>query len=808
LQVSLKWLKDYIDLNLSTEELANYLTMAGLEVDSINKLGEGISKVVSGEILEVKPHPNADKLVVCAVNVGQENAPLTIVTGAPNVRPGMKVPVAIVGAKLPDGPQIKKAVFRGIESYGMLCSAQELGIDPTGLPAEESEGIMSLPPSTPLGIPIQEVLGLDDEVLELELTPNRSDCLGMINIAREIGALTSASLKLPKISHEGNNDVIDQMASVEIVDSDLCRRYVARIIKDVKIEPSPLWLQQRLQAAGMRSINNIVDVTNFVMLEMGQPLHAFDYDKLEEHKIIVRRAKENETIVTLDGIQRKLDKDMLIIADATKPVAIAGVMGGFDTEVTSETNTILLESAFFEGASIRKTSRKLGLRSEASSRFEKGINLDGSLEAINRAVDLIEELGAGVAVPGKIDVFPSKPEKVVIKFRPSRANYILGTDISSQQMLKYFKSLSFECVQENNDLFLVTVPSYRRDITLEIDLVEEIARLYGYSNIPTTLPQSTMTQSKKTSIQALEEKVKNTLVGMGMKEIITYSFIGSKSFDKLRLKDSHPWRNCIEIKNPLSDDQNVMRTTLIPGLMEIASKNIHRRQLNLCLFESGNVFIPQGSNHLPLEEPHIAALVTGGLGKAWNTSFEKFDFYYLKGVLEQLFSQLNQGNINFIPTKNYSSFHPGRTAEIVINDEVIGVIGEIHPLVLEEYDVDQKIWLFELNLSPLLSGFSKIKEFEPLPKYPPVERDMAIIVPEQVITSQVDQKIAAVGGKYLIQYHLFDIYRGEQIPKGFKSMAYNMIYQAQDRTLTDKEVSDIHNRIQQELQASFGAKLR
>ena len=808
MQVSVKWLKDYVDLNISIEELAQRLTMAGLEVDSVTDLGKGISNVVSGEILEVKPHPDADKLVVCLVNVGNNTEPLTIVTGAPNIKKGMKVPVALVGAELPGGTSIKKAVFRGVESHGMLCSAEELGLDPTGLPEDEQNGIMSLPSDTKLGQPIQEVLGLDDQVIELELTPNRSDCLSMINLAREVSAITSSSLKLPSISKEGNNEAIDQLATVEVLDKNLCHRYVARIVKNVKIGPSPLWLQHRLQAAGMRSINNIVDVTNFVMLEMGQPLHAFDYDKLAQHKIIVRRAKSNETLVTLDGNKRTLDEDMLVIADATGPVAIAGVMGGLDSEITPNTKTILLESAYFDGASIRRTSRKLGLRSEASSRYEKGINPAGSLDAANRAVDLIEQLGAGVAVPGKIDVYSTNVEPTTIQFRPSRANFILGTNISRQEMLQYFRRLSFDCEEIGEDLFKVSIPYYRRDITLEIDLIEEIARLYGYDNIPTTMPQSTMTQSTKTPIHGLKEKTKEILTGLGLKEIITYSFIGAKSFNKIRLEEGHPWRNCLAIKNPLSDEQNVMRTTLIPGMLEVASRNINRRQLDLALFEVGKVFIPQGDNDLPLEEERLAVLISGGTRKAWNRPAEKYDFYYLKGIVEEFLNKLNQKEYDFVQANNCQTFHPGRTAEILLKGELIGVIGEIHPLVLDEYGIDQKVWLFELKLDPLVAGFLKFKQYEALPKFPAVERDMALIIPEEIASSEVEQKIGVVGGEYLVQYRLFDVYKGEQIPEGFKSMAYNMVYQAKDRTLTDKEVAEIHNRIQQELQNSFGAKLR
>lgn len=808
MQVSMKWLKDYVAVELSSKELAHKLTMAGIPVDAVKQLGEGITNVVAGEIIDVRPHPQADRLVICSVKISASGGPLAIVTGAKNVKAGMKVPVALVGATLPNGVQIEKAVFRGVESFGMLCSAQELQLDPSGLPEDEKHGIMSLPPEAEPGMPVQQILGLDDEVLELDLTPNRADCLSVINIAREVSAITGAELKLPQINEEGVSSETEQMAAVEIKAPDLCGRYIARVVKDIKIGPSPAWLRHRLEAAGMRSINNIVDVTNFVMLEMGQPLHAFDYDKLAGHQIIVRRAKDKETMFTLDGQKRQLDEEMLVIADAENPVAIAGVMGGLESEVTVNTKTILLESAHFDGASIRKTSRKLGLRSEASSRFEKGVNIDGALAAVNRAVDLIEQLGAGKAVPGKIDQYPMKRHETVIALRPHRVNQLLGTNIGAEEIVNILCRLHLG-VTSSGDELLVKVPSYRGDLTQEVDLIEEVARIHGYDLVPTTLPQGAMGQSKKNISQLLEERAKQILLACGMTEIITYSFISPKALDKIGLEAAHPLRNVVKIKNPLSEEQSVMRTTLLPGLLEIASRNINRRQKNLSIFESGRVFWPKEAvAELPVEEKMLAGLVSGELSKTWNWPQVEMDFYYMKGILEQLLAGLNNQQVKFVPSSSYSTFHPGRTAEVFSDGRRIGVIGEIHPDVLTNYGLEQKACAFELQIALLIDNFAKVKQYTPLPKYPAVERDMALLVPHGVSSQEVEQVIAAVGGNYLNSYRLFDVYRGKQVPEGFKSMAYNLIYQAHDRTLTDDEVQAIHQKIEQELQDRFGAYLR
>ncbi|MDS1030793.1 phenylalanine--tRNA ligase subunit beta [Bacillota bacterium LX-D] len=805
--VSLKWLKDYVQIDMPTKTLAHKLTMAGLAIDNIHKPGAGINNVVVGKIKSIEKHPQADRLVICRVDVQSGEEPLTIITGATNVQPEMKVPVALVGASLPNGVKISKANFRGIASYGMLCSAQELGIDPASLPEDERNGIMSLPQEAEVGQSVQKILGLDDEVLELELTPNRADCLSIINVAREVSAITGSKLQIPEIKESETSEETSKLATVEIANPEFCGRYSARVIKNVQVGKSPLWLKHRLESAGMRSINNIVDITNFVMLEMGQPLHAFDYDCLTGHHIVVRTAYAGEEILTLDNNKRTLDQEMLIIADEKKAVAIAGVMGGLESEVTNQTKTILLESANFTGASIRKTSRKLGLRSEASARYEKGINIEGTIAALNRAVDLIEKLGAGQGVPGNIDIYPLHQPTKCVKLRPERVNQILGINLSQETIINYLERLNME-VRVDGAQFTVGIPPYRQDISIEIDLIEEIARMFGYDEIPTTLPVGTMSQSKKSTEQLLVERSKDILTGCGMTEVITYSFISPKAFDKLSLEKEHTWRNVVTIKNPLSEEQSVMRTTLIPGLLEVATRNIKRRQTNISIFENGKVFLPRVGEALPEEATILAGLVTGEQIKTWNWPKEIKDFYYLKGIVEALFLKLNATSAVFKPSKSYAFLHPGRGAEILVENQVIGVIGEIHPTVLQNFELEQPVYVFELQTGLLLKGFKKVKTYQPLPKYPVVERDMAFLLPEKVTIQEVNDIITKVGGELLANFSLFDVYRGKQVPEGWKSIAYNLIYQAQDRTLTDNEVNELHLKIQSELKNNFQAQLR
>lgn len=809
MRVSYNWLKDYVEFDLSPEELAHVLTMGGLEVEGIEYLGEGIENVVVGQIKEITDHPNADKLVICRVDVGQRV--LQIVTGAPNVKEGAKVALALVGAKLPNGMAIKKAKLRGVVSEGMVCSAQELGLDPKNFPEEQQEGIIIFPDDAVIGEDIKEILGLDDYVLELGLTPNRADCLAMVNVAREVAALTGGRLKLPEMQvAEADMEKTGDLARVEIVDEDLCHRYVARVIKDVTIKPSPAWMQQYLQAAGVRPINNIVDVTNFIMLELGQPLHAFDYDKLAEHRIVVRKAEQDEKIVTLDGEERQLDSDMLVIADAERPVAVAGVMGGLDTEVTEETRTILLEAAYFQGASVRRTSRKLGLRSESSARFERGIDKDKVKAAADRAAQLMAELGGGKVAPEAIDVYPKPWRQPVITLRCERVNDLLGTDISSGEMAEMLRRLHLDVTEREQDVLEVKVPSHRNDLASEVDLVEEIARLYGYGNIETTMPKGEPAGDSDTLEEVLQKKVTETLLACGLTEVITYSFISPKAMDRLQLPGDHAWRRHIEIQNPLTEEQSIMRTTLLPGLLDTAAKNFKRRQVNLQLFEIGSVFIPTGEK-LPDERIKIGAVVSGEAFRGWMEQPEPMDFFYLKGIVEALLGELSVTGYEFkavADSAQLPSLHPGRSAYLVCEGDTIGYIGEVHPGVLDNYGLQQRAVVMELDLHRLAEHVNLVPAYRPLPKFPAVTRDMAFVVPEHVSVAAIDRTIKEVGGQLLKEVWLFDVYQGKQIPEGHRSLAYSMTYQAEDRTLTDEEVSALHEKIQQKLQEKFQAKLR
>jgi len=835
MRVSFLWLKELVDFNLAPEELAERMTMAGLAVEGITHLGAGIKNVKVGRILEVKPHTNSDHLVICSVDAGGTE-PIPIVTGAPNVAVGQKVPVALVGATLSGGMEIKTSRLRGVDSHGMLCSAAELGIDPDN--PESAAGIMLLPGDAPVGADILQYLGLDDVILEFELTPNRADCLAVINIAREVAAVTGGKLKLPGIQVQGNSENVRDYASVAIKAPELCYRYAARIVKKVNIGPSPEWMQRRLQGSGVRPINNVVDVTNYVMLEMGQPLHAFDYHLLADHRIIVRRAEDGEEMVTLDGSKRILDQDMLVIADPKRAVAIAGVMGGENTEIAPDTGTVLLESAFFEPTSVRRTSRKLGLRSESAQRFEKGINLNRTVDAINRAAQLIEEMGAGEVVGGVIDEYVHPFTPLSISLRVSRINDILGTNLTAHEMAEILERLGFPLRRQGRDRIDVDIPSYRNDISREVDLVEEVARLYGYGNIPTTLPQGIVTQGRKTWAQQARDLVIDSLTGCGLTEVITFSFINPKAFDRIGLPEDSPLRRVVRVQNPLSEEQGVLRPTLIPGLLETVARNQHRRQTDLALYEVGSVFHPNegprgcggeqtgrleqtvrpseplmgglaaGGERQPREDLTVAGAVCGEVFRGWSEKPLAADFYLAKGVVEELFSRIGFKDYSFVPETDHPCFHPGRTARVVHRSETVGIIGEIHPEVLANYDLAKTVFLFELDLERILPLIATAKRYRTLPRFPASERDMALIVPGDVPSEAVARAIKAAGKPLLKEIRLFDLYRGSQIRLGYKSLAFSLLYQAGDRTLTDEEVTRVHENIREELAKQFQAALR
>lgn len=807
MRVSLKWLKDYVDVPWEAEELAERLTMAGVAVGAVYRPGREVAGVVTGRIERVEPHPNADKLVVCRVDTG-EGELRQIVTGAPNVREGQVVPVALEGARLAGGTVIKRARFRGVESCGMLCSGQELGLDPKTMPPEQAHGIMVLPPDTPLGADVRPLLGLDDTILELDLTPNRGDCLSMIGVAREVAALLGVPLRLPEVVEAAPGSSLEGRVKVDILDPELCRRYVALLFAGVKVGPSPLWMQERLRAAGMRPISNIVDITNYVMLEMGQPLHAFDYRALKDGHIIVRRAQPGEAIVTLDGVERHLDPEMLVIADPGGPVAIAGVMGGLHTEVTEKTAEVLLESAYFSPTSIRRTSRALGLRSEASLRFEKGIDLEGCLAAARRAAYLVARLGVGEVVPGAVDNYPLPRERRVVVLRPERVAQVLGVDVPPRETQELLERLGFEVQEGERQQLFVKVPSYRVDVSREIDLVEEVARIYGYQRIPATLPCGSTTKGFRTRRQELLRRTREVLAGCGLNEVITYSFISPASFDRLRLTPESPLRRALALQNPLSYEQSVMRTTLLPGILEVLVRNFNRRVTSGAIFELGRVFYPRDGEALPEERLLLAAGAMGQAAYGWNRQPVQLDFYFLKGIVEALAERLGLPALEYEREGQNPTFHPGRAARVVAGGKELGVLGEIHPDVLENYGLGARACAFELDLEAMLEMATREPRYQPLPRYPGVRRDIALVVPREVTCGEILRVIRASGGENLRQVQLFDVYEGQQIKQGYRSMAFSLFFQAADRTLTDEEVAARVEAISAAAARELGAELR
>jgi phenylalanyl-tRNA synthetase beta chain len=791
-----KWLRDYIETKDEARTLADGLTDSGSHVESIIGLNKGIENIIVGHILNIEKHPDADKLVVCKIDVGTEV--LQIVTGAANVREGDYIPVAVIGSKLPGDIIIEKTSFRGVESYGMLCSLHELGFSDNVISKEMKDGIFILEKEYPLGKSLADIMGLDDSVIELEITPNRPDCLSIIGMARETAATFKKELKEPKIIIANEVDKIEDYINSIEVESENCNRYYARVIKDVKIGTSPMWIQVRLMEAGIRPINNIVDITNFVMIEYGQPLHAFDLERLNDKKIIVRQAKEGETILTLDETERKLDSSDLVIGDGENPIAIAGVMGGFNTEVTKDTKNVLIEGANFNSKSVRLTSKKLNLRSEASTRFEKGIDINLSQVAADRVCQLIEEIGAGTIVKGNIDIYKEVKEEKIINVRPSRVNKMLGTEISVEDMLAYLNGLGLTSKLVEG-LIQVKVPSFRLDIELEIDLIEEIGRLYGFHNIVSKPLVGVLTRGEKPLGKRIEDRTKAILQGLGLNEVMSYSFISPKAYDKINLPEDSPLRDYIKLINPLGEDYSVMRTTLIPNMLELLSRNYNRGVSASYLYEIGNIFI---AKELPVVElPDEKKVLSLGI-------YGKKDFYYLKEVIDKTLNRLGIKEIEYIREENNPIFHPGRTAKILCNGEELGIIGEIHVDIAENYNIKDRVYIGQLDFDKIIELTNLETKYKALPKYPSMARDLAIVVPENILVGDIQKVIAKYGEGLIEKIELFDIYTGSQIEENMKSIAFSIIYRSHDRTLRDDEVNKIQNSIIKDIEDTFKAKLR
>ncbi|HOJ09633.1 MAG TPA: phenylalanine--tRNA ligase subunit beta [Clostridiales bacterium] len=798
MNVPIKWLKEYVDINVSVEELCDALTMSGSKVENIEKQGEEISKVVVGKILSIEKHPDADKLLVTKIDTGDET--IQVVTGAHNISEGDYVPVALHGSTLPGGIKIKKGKLRGVESNGMLCSIQELELTKGDYPEADEDGIFILRnmENLKLGQDIKELVGLDDTVVEFEITSNRPDCLSVLGIARETAATLKTNLKKPVINvKEEENDKAYVYAQVEIRNPELCSRYAARVVKDVRIGPSPEWMRKRLRAAGVRPINNIVDITNYVMLELGQPMHAFDLSYIKDSKIVVRRAEDGEVMKTLDGQERKLDSSMLVIADSEKPIAVAGVMGGENSEVNPNTRIILLESANFNGISVRLAAKKLGMRTEASARFEKGLDVENVITAVNRAAQLIEETGAGKVCWGIIDCFPGKKNKRVLKLRPEKINAFLGTSISLDTMIEILESVE---IRVDKDTMTVIIPEFRQDLEREADLAEEIARLYNYNNIEATLLKGkAATIGKKTTKQKIEDIIKNTMMSCGLSEICTYSFTSPRVFDRIKAASNSELRKAIPISNPLGEDYSIMRTTTVPEMLGVISRNYSRRIEKAGFFELAFVYLPE---ELPLKKlPLEKEVLTLGM-------YGDTDFYDIKGIVEELLYTLKIKDYKVVPESGNDTFHPGRTAKIIIDGEPAGIIGEIHPDVSEEFGAPERTYIGMIYVEPLIRKTVMEVQYKQLPKHPAVTRDIAILLEEEIMAGDIEQVIKENGGKIFESIELFDVYKGKQVPEGMKSMAYSITFRADDRTLTDDEVNKGMEKIVSALSDKFNAKLR
>ena len=816
MNVTVNWLKTYIDFALSPSELADRLTMLGIEVESIKHLGAELAGVVVGKVTTIKPHPNADKLVLCQVDVG-EAAALQIVCGAPNVTAGMLAPVATIGTELPNGITIKRAKLRGQESHGMLCSEKELGL---AAQLASASGLMELPPTMSIGMPLAKALGLDDVVLELEITPNRPDCLSLIGVAREIRAETGNALKLPQVNLQEDETDIREMTAVTIDAPELCPRYAARVIRGVKVGKSPAWLQQRLESVGVGFINNIVDVTNFVLMEYGQPLHAFDYHKLAEVKhglangalrrIVVRRAAEGEQLKTLDEVEHKLTSEMLVIADAEKPVALAGIMGGYDSEITAATCDVLLESAYFQPSSIRATAKALGMNTEASYRFERGADPGTVLPALDRGAQLIAELAGGTLCAGSVDVYPGQQPLVQLQLRPERVNFVLGTALEATEMDAILNRLGFH-VKATDGEYQVTVPTFRSDVTREIDLIEEIARVYGYDNIPTTLPRGDIPVPAPEPRTEVRKRIKHFLLASGMMEAVNYSFCHPNCFEKMRLNKNNPLREALQLRNPLSPEMSILRTTLLPSLLENAQHNRNHQIDDIALFEMSTVFLVGGTSRpdSPVKEPErVAGILAGEIGGGvYGNPYRRPDFFDIKGVVEGILEVCGMTDYTIQQTAE-PTFHPGRNAEVLLADRRLGIFGEAHPRVLENYALPYKAYLFEFDVEALVGTAEFSKRFEPIPIYPNVQRDLAIVVDADVLSDIPMALIYATGGTLVESVRLFDVYLGDQVPAGKKSLAYTITYHSATETLTDKAVNALHDRVVKRLNCELGAELR
>lgn len=806
MNTSLNWIKAMVPgLEVTDQEFRDAMTLSGTKVENFTAFDKNLDKIVVGQIESVEKHPDADKLVICQVNVGSET--VQIVTGAPNIpvgSSGQKVPVVLDGGRvagghdggaLPeDGIKIKKGKLRGVESFGMMCAIEELGSSREFYPDAPENGIYILGDDAQVGEDAVHYLGLDDTVFEYEITNNRVDCYSIIGIAREAAATFRKPFTPPVVTETGNAEDINDYVKVDVEATDLCSRYTARLVKNIKLAPSPKWMQRRLASAGIRPINNIVDITNYVMEEYGQPMHAYDYDTLAGGKIVVRRAKDGEKFMTLDGQERTLDSDMLMICDGEKAVGLAGIMGGENSKITDDVKTMLFEAATFDGTNIRKATKRLGLRTDASGKFEKGLDPENALAAMNRACQLIEELGAGEIVGGVVDVYPNKKERVRVPFEPERINALLGTNVSVEEMLGYFKMLELDYDEAKEELI---IPTFRQDLLRTADIAEEVARFFGYANIPTTLPHGASTMGKISFKQRVEDVAGEIAQFCGFSQAMTYSFESPKVFDKLKLAADAEERKTVVISNPLGEDFSIMRTMPLNGMLTSLATNYNRRNKDVKLYELAKVYVPVEGEELPDERVQFTL---GFYGDG--------DFFTMKGVVEEFLEKIGMNvRPEYDPEAGKAFLHPGRQAKILYKDTVIGYLGEVHPDVADTYGLGDRTYVAVLDLPEILPFASFDRKYEGIAKFPAVTRDISMVMPKTVLVGEVEKIIEKRGGKLLEKYNLFDIYEGAQIKEGFKSVAYTISFRAKDRTLEDKDIQPIMEKILEDL-SGMGIELR
>ena len=804
MKTSLSWIKEYVpDLDVQPQEYMDAMTLSGSKAEGYEKLDADLDKIVIGQVVKIEPHPDADKLVICQVDIGTET--IQIVTGAPNVFEGAKVPVVLDGGRVAGGHdgsrteggiKIKKGKLRGIPSNGMMCSIEELGSSRDYYPAAPENGLYIMPEDAVVGESAIKALGLDDVVVEYEITSNRVDCFSVLGIAREAAATFGKEFVPPVVTETGNSENVNDYIKVKIEDTDLCSRYCARVVKNIKIAPSPEWMQHRLAAHGIRPINNIVDITNYVMEEYGQPMHAYDMDTIANNEIIVRRAKKDEPFVTLDGQERTLDESVLMICDGEKPVGLAGIMGGENSMITDNVSTMLFEAACFDGTNIRLSSKKVGLRTDASAKFEKGLDPNNAIDAINRACQLIEELGAGEVVGGVVDVYPNVKTGRRIKLDAAWINKLLGTDISEETMIGYLKKIDLGFDEETKE---VIVPSWRQDLERDADIAEEVARFFGYANIPTTLPKGEATTGKLSFKLRVEEVVREVAQFCGFSQGMCYSFESPKVFDKLLISEDSKMRQAVVISNPLGEDFSIMRTTSLNGMLTSLSTNFNRRNKDVRLYELGNIYLPK---QIPVTElPEERMQLTLGM-------YGDGDFFTMKGVVEEI---LDNTELNlkpeYDPNAGLPFLHPGRQANIVYDGTVIGYLGEVHPTVAANYSIKERVYVAVLDMNEITARASFDKKYEGIAKYPAVSRDLSMVVPKSILAGDIEKVFDQRGGHILESYKLFDVYEGAQIKHGYKSLAYTLSFRAKDRTLEEADITKVMTKIMNGL-ADLGIDLR